>query len=90
MRCQPLIRRESSSDSANSSTRMRPFAKAHQALATCLRAGNDRRNSIPASHPFETKGGKKTKPLQVKERNSLKAKFSAAYSEVIRYVNAHG
>jgi len=66
------------------------FAKAHQALATCLRSGNDRRNSIPASHPFETKGGKKTKPLQVKERSSLKTKFSAAYSEIIKYVNAHG
>ncbi len=66
------------------------FAKAHPALATCLRDGNDRRNSLPASHPFETKGGKKTKPLQVKERNRLKTKFAAAYAEIIKYVNAHG
>jgi hypothetical protein len=66
------------------------FAKAHPSLATCLRAGNDRRNSIPASHPFETKGGKKTKPLKVTERNSLKTKFSIAYAEIIKYVNAHG
>ena len=67
-----------------------PFAKAHPALAANLRDGNDRRNSIPASHPFETKGGKKTKPLRMKERNELKTKFSAAYAEIIKYVNTHG
>jgi retron-type reverse transcriptase len=66
------------------------FANAHPLLAACLREGNDRRNTIPASHPFETKGGKKTKPLQVKERNSLKTRFSTAYAEIINYVNAHG
>jgi hypothetical protein len=66
------------------------FAKAHPVLAACLRDGNDRRNSIPASHAFETKGGKKTKALQVKERNSLKTKFATAYAEIIQYVNANG
>ncbi len=67
-----------------------PFAKAHSALAACLRAGNDRRNSIPASHPFETRGGKKTKALKKRERKNLKTKFSAAYAEIIKYVNTHG
>jgi hypothetical protein len=65
------------------------FGKAHMTLATCLRAGNDRRNSIPASHPFEVKGGHKTKPLRVKERDSLKDMFASAYTEIINFVNAN-
>jgi len=67
-----------------------PFAKAHATLAACLQSGNDRRNSIPSSHPFEAKGGKKTKPLRVRERDSLKGKFKTAYAEIIELVNKHG
>jgi len=67
-----------------------PFAKAHGTLAAYLRSGNHRRNSIPSSHPFETKGGKKTKPLRIRERDALKERFKTAYAEIIAFVNAHG
>lgn len=66
-----------------------PFAKAHGMMAACFRSGNDRRNSVPSSHPFETKGGKKTKPLRVRERDVLKAKFKTAYAEIIAFVSKH-
>ena len=66
------------------------FAQAHTNLAAALKHGNDRRNILPASHPFETKGGKKTKTLRVKERNNLRTKFGTAYVDVINFVNAHG
>jgi hypothetical protein len=53
------------------------FAKAHPVLAACLRDGNDRRNSIPASHAFETKGGKKTKALS-RPKSKLETAFHKA------------
>ncbi len=65
------------------------FAKAHLTLAAYLRCGNDRRNSIAASHPFEIKGGKRTKPLRIRERDALKAQFAKAYAEIIMLVNPH-
>jgi hypothetical protein len=43
------------------------FARAHPTLAASFRSGNDRRNRIPSSHPFETKGGKRTKPLRARD-----------------------
>jgi hypothetical protein len=65
------------------------FSKAHPRLSASLRAGNDRRNSIPDSHPFEFKSGNRTKRLRVRERGQLTAKFAVAYTDIITFVDAH-
>ncbi len=64
------------------------FSRAFPTMSASLRAGNDRRNSIPDSHPFEFKSGKRTKRLRVRERDELKAKFTSAYGEIVTFVNA--
>jgi hypothetical protein len=65
------------------------FSRAFPTLSACLRAGNDRRNSIPDSHPFEFKRLRRTKRLKVRERDVLKGRFATAYSEIIAFVNAN-
>jgi hypothetical protein len=65
------------------------FSKAFPTLSACLRAGNDRRNSIPDSHPFEFKSLQRTKRLKVRERDALKGRFATAYSEIIAFVTAN-
>ena len=65
------------------------FSRAFPTMSAALRDGNDRRNSIPGSHPFETKSGKRTRRLRVRERDDLNGKFSVAYSEIITFVNAN-
>lgn len=65
------------------------FSKAFPSLSASLRAGNDRRNSIPDSHPFEFKTQRQTKRLKVRERDALKRKFASAYSEIIAFVNSN-
>ncbi len=65
------------------------FSRAFPTLSACLRAGNDRRNSIPDSHPFEFKSLQRTKRLKVRERDVLKGRFATAYSEIIAFVNAN-
>ena len=47
------------------------FARQFPVMAGALRTTNERRNSIPDSHPFETKTGKKTRRLAVRERDAL-------------------
>jgi len=65
------------------------FSRAFATLSTCLRAGNNRRNSIPDSHPFEFKSLQRTRRLKVRERDSLKGQFATAYSEIIAFVIAN-
>ncbi len=64
------------------------FAHEFTAIATALRAANDRRNRIPDSHPFETKGGKQTKHLQSRERDALKAQLATAYNGIMDFLDA--
>ena len=64
------------------------FAREFTAIATALRAANDRRNRIPDSHPFETKGGKQTKHLQSRERDALKAQLATAYNGIMDFLDA--
>ncbi len=66
------------------------FSRAFPTLSGSLRSSNDRRNSIPDSHPFELKSGKPTKRLRVRERNVLKVKLASAYTEIIDFVNVQG
>jgi hypothetical protein len=65
------------------------FSRAFPTLSACLRAGNDRRKSIPDSHSFEFKSLQRTKRLKVRERDALKGQFATAYSEIIAFVNAN-
>ncbi|MBA3916300.1 MAG: hypothetical protein H0X25_21130 [Acidobacteriales bacterium] len=65
------------------------FAREFTAIATALRAANDRRNRIPDSHPFETKGGKQTKHLQSRERDALKAQLATAYNGIMDFLDVH-
>ena len=64
------------------------FAREFTAIATALRAANDRRNRIPDSHPFETKGGKQTKHLLSRERDTLKVQLSTAYEGIMDFLDA--
>ena len=64
------------------------FAREFPKIATPLRATNNRRNCIPDSHPFETKGGRQTKHLQVREREALKLQLAVAYSEIMEFLDA--
>jgi hypothetical protein len=65
-----------------------PFAKQFPMMATTLRTTNERRNSIPDSHPFEFKTGQKTKHLKVRERDTIKAELKAVYGEIMDFLDA--
>ncbi len=65
------------------------FAREFPAIAATLRGTNERRNSIPDSHPFEIKTGKKTTRLAVRERDTLKAGLSDVYRDLIAWMIAH-
>jgi len=64
------------------------FARQFPNIATPLRATNDRRNCIPDSHPFETKGGRQTKHLRARERDALKLQLASAYGEMMDFLDA--
>ena len=65
-----------------------PFARHFPAMAMALRSTNDRRNSIPDSHPFEFKTGQKTTYLKVRERDSIKLDLSGVYREIMDFLDA--
>jgi hypothetical protein len=65
-----------------------PFAQQFPAMAAALRSTNDRRNSIPDSHPFEFKTGQKTKHLKVRERDSIKLDLTGVYHDIMDFLDA--
>lgn len=65
-----------------------PFAQQFPAIATTLRSTNDRRNSIPDSHPFEFKTGQKTKHLKVRERDNIKLDLTRVYRDIMDFLDA--
>ena len=65
-----------------------PFAQQFPAMAAVLRTTNDRRNSIPDSHPFEFKTGQKTKHLKVRERDSIKLDLTGVYRDIMDFLDA--
>jgi len=65
-----------------------PFAKQFPAMAAALRSTNDRRNSIPDSHPFEFKTGRKTRHLKLRERDSIKLGLVGVYLEMMAFLDA--
>ena len=65
-----------------------PFAQQFPAMATTLRSTNDRRNSIPDSHPFEFRTGQKTKHLKVRERDNIKLDLTQVYRDIMDFLDA--
>lgn len=59
------------------------FAKHYPTIAEAFRKMNTRRNSLPGSHPYEEKGGIKTKHLQKGEQVNLVHRLSVAYANII-------
>jgi hypothetical protein len=66
----------------------KPFAKQFPSMAAALRSTNDRRNSIPDSHPFVFKTGQKTKHLKVRERDKIKHDLTGVYSDIMDFLDA--
>lgn len=64
-----------------------PFAQKFPTIASAFRSMNERRNSIPDSHPFEFKTGRTTKPLKVRERNSVKLDLAGAYLAIMDFLD---
>lgn len=62
----------------------KPFARAYPAIADALRAANDRRNTVPAAHPYATRGGGRTVALRAREQASLATKLKSAFEEIAR------
>jgi hypothetical protein len=58
----------------------KPFSKLYPGIADAFRAGNDRRNKLPYSHPFDTKSGKKNTYLKKREQDKLKIMFGKSYA----------
>jgi len=65
-----------------------PFAQQFPGMAKALRSANDRRNSIPDSHPFEFRTGQKTKHLKVRERDSIKLDLTCVYRDIMDFLDA--
>jgi hypothetical protein len=65
------------------------FARIYPRVATPLRLANDRRNRIPASHPYDEKTGLPTKYLKQSERDKLATALTAAYQELINLLDPH-
>jgi len=58
------------------------FAKHYPDVAAPFRAANDRRNTLPGSHPYSAKGGSQNRHLTKKERDRLQSQLSVAYREL--------
>jgi hypothetical protein len=59
------------------------FSKAYPNIAHAFRALNQRRNKLPASHPYEKKTAAQTKYLTGQERNAFLPQLRAAYKELL-------
>lgn len=60
-----------------------PFARAYPKIADAFRSVNDRRNKLPASHPYDQKGGDQNKPLMKKEQRDLVRNLRSAYNILV-------
>jgi len=65
------------------------FSRTYPAIATPLRFTNDRRNRIPASHPYDERTGLPTKYLKRNERDNLATGLTDSYRNVINLLDAH-
>ena len=60
---------------------------AHPAICSHLLMFQERRNTLPGSHPYELKGGQQNRWLTRKERDAYLNDIQKALSRIIHYVN---
>ena len=63
--------------------RQNPFSRQYPDIADAFRHVNDRRNILPASHPYETRSLTRTIHLRTQERNQLVAELRVAYTQIV-------
>ena len=64
-----------------------PFAKRYPIIAEGLRDANSRRNTLPASHPYEIKGGSRARHLGRREQTGLTRRLSQSYQEILNFLS---
>ncbi|MEK9500597.1 RNA-directed DNA polymerase [Gaopeijia maritima] len=65
------------------------FTAARPQIATPFRACNDRRNTLPGSHPFDERGGAQNAYLQKSEYRDFLRDLGPAYDEIVAVVTAN-
>jgi hypothetical protein len=60
-----------------------PFGQTYPNVAKNFKDCNDRRNALPASHPYQEKTGQRANWLTVQEQNAIVKKLKQAYTEII-------
>jgi hypothetical protein len=65
------------------------FPRVYPDIATPLRLANDRRNKIPASHPYDKKTGLPTKYLRRSERDNVALALTGAYQHVMNLLDPY-
>ena len=66
-----------------------PFDNAYPSEAAAFRTLHNRRNNLPGSHPYDQKGGGKSKWLKKNEQDSLIQHIKVALDGVARVVELH-
>lgn len=64
-----------------------PFGNHYPVIAESLWDANSRRNTLPASHPYEVKGGTRARHLGKREQAILTVKLSKSYQEIFNLVS---
>lgn len=59
-------------------------------ITAAFRNANNRRNKLPASHPYDDKSGHQTKFLKHKERNKIRGELSNAYNKIVEVIDVNG
>jgi len=66
-----------------------PFTRTYPIIASAFSRANARRNTLPASHPYEQSSGRKTSHLRKKEQTQIAQGLAKAYAEIIRIGNTN-
>jgi len=66
-----------------------PFDKQFNKIATQLRLFHNRRNQLPASHPYEKKGGAQNRWLKKEERDSMLPKLKMCFDGSTSFVETN-
>lgn len=66
-----------------------PFDSAYPSVAASFRALHKRRNNLPGSHPYDQKGGARSKWLKKNEQDSLVQHLKVALDSVAEVVEQH-
>jgi hypothetical protein len=63
------------------------FCNHYPVIAESLWDANSRRNTLPASHPYEVKCGTRARHLRKREQAILTVKLSKSYQEIFNLVS---